>query len=144
MIDRPNCSLTPTGRVKVFAVLAGFSLMVAFGFTLAGAWLVFPFAGLELIALGYAFLYVGRHAEDYESITVAGDKLIVMRHTRTGVCRLEFQRYWVQVVLRGMRNGEVQTWLRSHGKEVEVGRYMNAEQRQTLARQLRQHTGAAR
>ena len=49
-IARPNCSLTPKGRVLVVAIAAAFPLLVAIGFSLIGAWLVLPFAGLEVLA----------------------------------------------------------------------------------------------
>jgi uncharacterized membrane protein len=65
---KPNCSLTPNQRLWIFSAIVSFSLIVAMGFTLAGAWLVFPFAGMELLALGAAFYVVQRHSGDYESI----------------------------------------------------------------------------
>lgn len=124
--------------------IAAFTLLVAAGFGLAGAWLVFPFAGLELMALGYAFYFIGRHAEDYESIRIVDDKLMISHRSLNSVREVVFQRYWAQIVVREMQNGDQRVWVRSHGKEVEVGRYMDAQQRLDLAVQLRQHTGAAR
>lgn len=142
VIARPNSSLTPSGRMGVVLALAVFSLTVAFGFVLAGAWLVFPFAGLELLAVAYAFYYIGCHASDYESITIDGDRLAIEQRSYKNVNQIVFHRYWARLVLRDTPAGEQRLWLRSHGKEVEVGHYMDNEQRLALAQQLQQRIGA--
>ena len=138
---KPNCSLTPEGTMAVFIAIAFFSLVVATGFYLAGAWLVFPFAGLELFALGGAFYYVHCHSGDYESITIAGNDLAIEQRNYKNVSRVVFHRYWAQVLLREMADGEQKLWLRSHGKEVEIGRFMTNDARLTLASQLRRRVG---
>jgi uncharacterized membrane protein len=142
VVARPNCSLSSKEMVRVVAVLAFFSLSVAIAFGIAGAWMVFPFAGLELLALAYAFYFVHCHAGDYESITIDGDDLVVEKHRYKNTSQVVFHRYWAQVILRGPPGGEQRLWLRSHGEEVEVGRFMNQDQRLALAQQLKRRTGA--
>ena len=139
---RPNCSLPPSGKVKLVAWLATPPLIISIAFCLAGAWVVFPFAGLELLAVAYAFYIIHCHAGDYESITIDSDRLTVEKRDLNHVCQTRFHRYWVHVVLRMAPCGEQRVWLRSHGKEVEVGRYMNHEQRLALAQQIQKRTGA--
>jgi uncharacterized membrane protein len=138
---KPNCSLTPDQKLWVFSAIASFSLIVATGFTLAGAWLVFPFAGLELLALGFAFYVIHCHSGDYESITIAGDDLAIEKRDYKNTSRVVFHRYWARVVLRDTPSGEQRLWLRSHGKEVEFGRYLNNDARLILASQLKRRTG---
>jgi uncharacterized membrane protein len=139
---RPNCSLTPDQKLWVFAAIASFSLIVATGFSLAGAWLVFPFAGLELLVLGIAFYVIHCHSGDYESIIIAGDDLAVEKRDYKKTSRVVLHRYWARVIVRDTPSGEHRLWLRSHGKEVEFGRYLNNDARLILASQLRQRTGA--
>lgn len=142
IVARPNCSLSARGMVRVVALIASFSLVVAIGFSLAGAWLVLPFAGLELLALGYAFYFVHCHAGDYESITIVGDSLAVEKRHYKNVSRTVFNRYWAQVLLQELPGGEWSLLLRSHGKEVEFGRYfMNNDQRLALAKELKKLVG---
>ena len=142
VVAKPNCSLSRSGRVCVVAVLALFSLTVAAGFSLAGAWLVFPFAGLELLAVGYAFHHVGRHADDYESITIDGDQLAIEVRDDKKVSRVVFHSYWARVELRDGPGRERHLWLCSHGREIEVGRFMSDRERSELAGQLKKRTGA--
>ena len=141
-VAKPNCSLSRSGRVCVVAVLAFFSLTVAAGFSLAGAWLVFPFAGLELMAVGYAFYHIGRHADDYESISIQGDELAIEVRDDSKVSRSVFHCYWARVELREGPGNTRHLWLCSHGKEIEVGRFMSDQQRSELAGQLKKRTGA--
>jgi len=141
---KPNCSLTPYQRLAVFSGIASFSLIVAVGFTLAGAWLVFPFAGLELLVLGGAFYIVHCHADDYESLTIAGDDLAVEKRIYKNISRVVLHRYWARVILDETSGGDRRLWLRSHGKEVEFGRYLNNDARLVLAKQLKKRMGVVR
>lgn len=141
-IARPNCSLSPKGRVLVVAAAATLSLIVAIGFSLIGAWLVLPFAGLEVLAVAYAFYYINCHAEDYESITIEGDHLAVEKRNYKNTSQIVFHRYWAKVLLRDLPGGNQSLLLRSHGKEVEFGRdFMNNDQRLALAHQLKKRVG---
>ncbi len=142
IVARPNCSSSPSGVAKLIAVLAAFSLSIAIAFGFAGAWLVFPFAGLELLALAYAFYFVHRHVDDYESITIAGDRLAVEKQFHKKISQVVFHRYWARVILRRTPSGDHRLWLRSHGKEVEVGHFMSSRQRLALAQQLKMRIGA--
>lgn len=142
IIARPNCSLSPKGRIGVVALIASFSLAVAIGFSLIGAWLVLPFAGLELVAVAYAFYYINCHAADYESITIEGDQLAVEKRDYKNTSQIVFHRYWARVLLRDLPSGDQSLLLRSHGKEVEFGRhFMNNDQRLALAQQLKRRVG---
>lgn len=119
-------------------LIAGFSLVVAVGFSIAGAWLVLPFAGLELLALGFAFYYVHLHATDFEKITIEGDVVSVTQKNYRQLNHHEFNRYWAKLKFSTKPNGDHVLALRSHGKELEVGkRFLNNEQRVALADQLK-------
>ena len=67
-----NCSLSSTGRLLFLLLMGVVSFGIALGFAMLGAWLVLPFAGLEMLLLSWAFYHVGCHAGDYERIRVQG------------------------------------------------------------------------
>ena len=52
--------MSPAGLAKIFAALAAVVLAIGTGFAALGAWLVLPFAGLEALALGAAYLAYAR------------------------------------------------------------------------------------
>jgi uncharacterized membrane protein len=138
---KPNCSLSHSGKVKVVLLLTIIPCCIAIGFSLLGAWLVLPFVGLEIFALGYAFYYVDNHESDYESISIDGDSLLVERCTGQVVSQYQLNPYWASVVRHELPNGELRLGLLSHGKEIEVGHYLTKKQRETLAEQLQKRTG---
>lgn len=57
-----HCSISPQGLLLVFAALAALSLGIATAFAALGAWLILPFAGLEVAALCAAFWVTARRA----------------------------------------------------------------------------------
>ena len=85
---RRNCALTPTQLAVCFAAVGVVSLLIATAFAVMGAWLVIPFAGIELLALGVAFLVHARHAGDYERIVVRADRQVVDEEAGALVDRL--------------------------------------------------------
>lgn len=126
----------------VVVFIATYSLLVGLAFALSGAWLVMPFAGLEVLAIAYAFYYVYCHSGDYESITIKGDTLCIEKHDYQRNSRVTFNRYWARVFLREQPSGDRSLFLGSHGREVEFGRrFMSSDQRLLLAEQLKKHVG---
>jgi uncharacterized membrane protein len=55
-VSTPHCSISPAGLACVFASLACLVLAIGAGFAMAGAWLVLPFSGLEVLLLAAALL----------------------------------------------------------------------------------------
>jgi uncharacterized membrane protein len=131
---RRNNSLTSSGRLFAFTFILTVSLGIALGFSLVfGAWPILPFAGVEMAVLYLAFRYMDRHAADYERITIRGDNVAVEVHEGRKVTRLELNRCWAQVICAG--DGS-RLALRSHGREIEVGRHLCNAERSDMAREL--------
>jgi uncharacterized membrane protein len=62
LILKRNCSMSPAGLAVAFGALAALTLAIGVGFAIAGAWLVLPFAGLEVLMLGVAYFVYARQA----------------------------------------------------------------------------------
>ncbi len=121
----------------VFGSLAVFSVAIATAFAMAGAWLIIPFAGVEIAALGTAACMVLRRAGDFERLAFSGDRILIEVRERGLARRFEFHRGWARLVA-----GEAgSVALRSHGRTVEIGRYCCAEGRRVLAQELRSRLG---
>ncbi len=130
-----NCSMTPTQLGIAYAMLAALSLSVAGFFWWFGAVMVLPFAALELLALGVAFLLYCRHATDHERIRLQPDRLIVEWESGGRLLRRELPREWVRVQ-SGVGRGELVSLMAS-GQTVQVGRYLRPDLRGQLATELR-------
>lgn len=122
----------------VFGSLVFFSLAVSLVFAVLGAWLIIPFAGLEIAALGVAAGWACRRSTDFERLALEGDRIVVETGDRGSVQRFEFNRCWARLVTAS--DGSVA--LRSHGREIVIGRYCGDEGREALARELRSRLGA--
>jgi uncharacterized membrane protein len=143
IISRPNCSLPVGRRVLFFCIMLVLSMIIAIGFALAGAWLILPFSGLEVFALGWALYYISCHESDYECIVITGSNMVIETRNYKTVHKVEFQRYWVQVVvLPASAKGRCRVWVQASGQEVELGQFVNDEERMALAHQLKLQTGA--
>lgn len=142
LVTKPNSSLTPECKVLAVAAIGLISLVIALFFALMGAWFVLPFAGLELVAVGYAFYYVHCHSCDYERIVIVNDQVSIETKSYKTYHQTRFNRYWVKVLLKQMPGGDQALFFRSHGKEVMFGHcFMTSEERVKLASQLKQQVG---
>jgi uncharacterized membrane protein len=115
----------------VFVALAVLVLAIGAGFALAGAWLILPFAGLEVLLLGAAFVLYGRHAADYERIELERGRLTIEVSDAERVARYELDARRARVCVEKER-----VVLRGAKEELELGRHLDAEARVELAAEL--------
>lgn len=135
----PNQSMSGRELLLVFSGIAGVTLAIGGYFWLQGFTLVLPFSGLEVLVLGAALYITAWRGGAREVITITDDSISVETGRSRPEQRHDFQRYWTKVVLR-------RPWvawypskllLCSHGREIEVGRFLNEEERKGLAKILR-------
>lgn len=116
-------------------MLCGVSLAIGVLFWVQGAVFVLAFAGVELLAVGLAFLVYARHAGDGESISLEGSSLVVERETAGRKERAEFDRHWVRIEPKAGDQSLIEVSAR--GRKMEVGRFVRPELRQVLAGEIR-------
>ena len=130
-----NCSITPVQLAMLYGSLCAVSLSIGLFFWWQGAWFVFGFAGLELLAVGTAFLVYARHAADRETVSLDGGTLIVERAAGGRVERMEFGCAWgVSIAPSARRGGLIE--IAGQGKRVDVGRHVRPEARPALVREM--------
>jgi uncharacterized membrane protein len=127
-----NCSNSPAGFACACGALAVAALAIGAGFAAAGAWLVLPFAGLEALLLGAAFVVYARRAADYERIALASGRLTVEVTEAERSRRHVLDARTLRVCLEDGR-----VLLRAAEEALEVGRNLDAEARVRLAAELR-------
>lgn len=130
-----NCSVTPAQLAWTYGALCAVSLTIGVFFWLQGAHLVMPFAFVELVAVGFAFLVYARHATDGEEISLQGAHLVVELEKSGRRVRSEFNRDWVRVEPLSGDGSLIE--LSGQGRRVQVGRYVRPELRAVLAREIR-------
>jgi uncharacterized membrane protein len=131
-----NCSMAPGQLFGLFLALCVVSLGIASFFWFQGAKLVMPFAWLELIAVGGAFLVYARHAADQEMIALSKGSLTVRNTSGNVTETVCFVPEWVSV--EPVTGDESLIQLSGQGRKIEVGRFVRPELRRQLAKELRQ------
>ncbi len=112
------------------------------GFWVAGAWMILPFAGLELAMLGTLCGWMVRHSGDCETVMMVGDRLRISKRSGGRVLRREFPRYGARVWLQPGTHAwhPSRLLLGSHGRFIEVASDVTEEARRALAKDLQAMT----
>lgn len=134
-VSKRNCALAPAQLAVFFGALATLSLGVAAFWAANGAWVVIPFACIEVTALGVAFLMYGRHAADFDRVVLEPERIRVEAASGSTVRRFECARRSVRIVYDGQRRTLIK--LVGRGCEIEVGRFVLDADRADLAKELR-------
>lgn len=138
LVIRPNRSLSVAGMVTLFAALSALALTIGIGFTLAGAWMVLPFAGLEVVVIGALCRWFYRHMDDCELIMIDPDRVRVTKRRGRESSREDFPRYWVRVFYGDREGpGPARLWIGSHGRFVSIADDINEADRAQVARELK-------
>ena len=134
----PHCSLTRSAAAVFFLGTCGASLSFAGILAIQGFWPVFPFAGLEMAALGWALKVNMARRAQREIITISDDDVRVERLMGANSSQVVFPRHWAQVKLRrpASRLHPSRLTIESHGRQCEVGQFLTESERRGLAIRL--------
>jgi len=139
----PNCSLRPQSAALFFMSICLVSFSIAATFALHGMWPILPFAGLEMLVLGWALRVSLRRRHHSQTILLTDDRIRIETRDEKGIEQIEFTRHWARVTLRAadIRLHPSRLTIESHGRWCEVGRFLNEEERRALAGQLTRAIG---
>lgn len=142
---RPNQSISWRGLRLFFAALCVVSLSIALALTLLGFWPVLPFAGLEMLAVGAGLYAVARRGQVREVIYIDPQSVRIERGREAPDQQWQLARTWAKVVLERCPKQWYPSRLliRSHGRSIEIGSFLNEDERQRLAHELGRDLGWA-
>ncbi len=137
-VVKPNQAMSWPSLMLVFAGIATVTLTIGVSFYLIGLTLILPFSGIEILALGAALYITSCNGDVQEVIVINRDTIVVERGRRGPEQREIFQRPWTQAVLERSWNSWYPSRLliRSHGRQLEIGKFLNEQERQGLAKEL--------
>ena len=142
---RPNCAMS--WRATKFLVLFFACCFAAVGayFASIGAWLVLPFAGLELAVLAVGFYISALAGHSREVIEIHGPVVRVMRGGRKMDEVARFPANWTQVLMWRDPTGwyPCRLQLRCHGRRLEIASQVVEAEREELALALEDWLGFA-
>ena len=135
LIISPNRAMHWQDLVVVFLIISIITLGIGVFFFINGFPLILPFSGVELLLLGYA-LYVTSWRATTREVVIIGDNTVAVEK---GHKQLEksyhFSRFWTKVKLEkpAFAWHPSRLLICSQGKQLEIGEFLNEEERRGLA-----------
>lgn len=138
----PHCSLTVRGALLFFGLVCAGTFGVAGIATLMGYWPVLPFAGAEMLLLGWALRSNMQRRFERETITISETEVVIEAGSTKSdgpARRIVFPRHWARVKIRRPKSPlhRGQLVIESHGRGREIGKFLTEEERRQLAAELR-------
>jgi uncharacterized membrane protein len=138
----PHCSLSVRGAALFFGLVCCVTLGIAGTLTVLGFWPVMPFAGLEMLVLGWALHANMQRRFERETIDITESEVVIEHRSSKFLAnprRIVFPRHWAQVKIRRPKSPlhRAQLVIESHGRACEVGKFLTEEERRQLAAELR-------
>ena len=139
IVLRPNNSSSWKFNMQIVASLAFVAFCISTFFALQGLWLIFPFAGLEVGALFFC-LYSRIRANINTEVITFDESMVIVEH---GCYHVEkswkYHRMWAKIFVRNpsIRGYPKRIFIRSHGKELELGAFLNKKDKEILIKDLK-------
>ena len=131
----PHRSLGRTGFVVLMAFCASVWLSTGAVFLSMGAWPVFGFFGLDVIALYLAFHFNYRAARIREEVSVSRTALDIVKVAPSGRRQAHrFNPFWARLaVARHAEIGITGMAVEGRGQRVPIGSFLNPDDRESFA-----------
>jgi uncharacterized membrane protein len=115
------------------------ALAVGLFFTLQGLWLVLPFSGLEMLALGGGLYLTSRKVYRREVITLDPEHIRIEKGVQRIDQSWEFKTPWIRIIdeLPDCRSPRRKLAISMYGESVEVGSFLANSEKEALAFQLK-------
>ena len=139
IILRPNNSASWRFNMAIVTSLAFLAGIISLFFVLQGLWLILPFSGLELVCVYAALFACVNNNIRIEVIIFDKDKVTIERGRRFAESKWEYNRAWSKILVKQpeFRGHMKQIFIRSYGKEQELGAFLNKSDRESLIKNLK-------
>lgn len=130
----PNRSMSWKGNVRIWTALFILSAVIVTGFSLIGAWVILPFAGLELTALAAGFYYTSRQCQKQEVLVLGPELIRLEKGMKHKEAEWEMPRQYSRVWQDEARHPFTppKLHLQFRNDEVPLGNFLNIEDTETL------------
>ena len=131
---RPNQSTSWKTSLLFVSVIAFTCLAIGIGFAFAGATMILPFAGLEVLFVGVCVYLVMKKTYKQEVITLTKEKLKIEKGAGKIDQVWEYFRMWSYVSVEKPEHPwyPAHIVIRSKGERVPIGNFLNEEEKEDL------------
>jgi uncharacterized membrane protein len=142
----PHRSLNRTGFLVLMAFASAVSFAAGLAFLLMGAWPVFGFFGLDMLAIYWAFRVNFSRSRATEEIRVTPYELRIRRVSHRGhVVEFVLNPLWVQLDQETHAEfGIERLYLRSKGRRISIASFLGSDEKASFAKALTAALQAAR
>jgi uncharacterized membrane protein len=142
----PHRSLNRTGFLVLMAFLSAVSFVAGVAFLMMGAWPVFGFFGLDVLAIWWAFRINFRRGNATEEIRMTPSELRVRRVSHRGhVIEFTLNPVWVRLDQKvHAEYGIEKLYLVSKGRRVAIASFLGPDEKASFANALTAALAAAR
>ncbi len=131
----PHRSLDARGFLLLMAMFGGVSLIVGLFFVAHGAWPVFSFFGLDVLAIYVAFRVNYRAGRAFEEIDVTRARLRVRKVAANGSAReFSFNPYWARLEIERRPEGVLRLAIAHRQERLSIASFLNPEDRESFAK----------
>ena len=135
----PNRSLPNNGFIAVMGIVIIVNLALGVGFTLAGAWPILIFGGLDIFFVWLAFKVSYRQGRLHERIRISADEMLVSRVLPSGhELQWYLPPYWTRITYDSPVRHESQIGLHYKGETLIVGSFLSPKERGALGERLKE------
>ncbi|MCY4049919.1 MAG: DUF2244 domain-containing protein [Gammaproteobacteria bacterium] len=142
-VIQPNSSLNRQHQPILYLLLAVICLGIALRLASLGYWMILPFAVLDMATVGLILYLITRKSAYREKVIIDGDHVVIRHVEKNNRKTWRFPVHWTQIRL----DPPIYRWylprllLGSKGKWVEIGRCLNQEERESLAKAMQAEIG---
>lgn len=140
IIITANQSASWRTNMRFFTLLAAVSLSIAFSFSFfAGAWLVLPFAGLELALVFFSLHHLCSSLSKMQVIRFTADEVIVEKGIKHPDFQWRAQRLWTKAHVQepAFPNQRSSIYIAFKGQRIGIGEFLHEHEKDQLIRSLR-------
>ena len=121
-------------------IVSSITITIGIYFTLQGAWMILPFAGIEVVALTGVFFYWYKNNNKMEVLKFNREQLILEQGVTNPEQVQKFERFWLKAELPHHTDQWYITRVILHYRDdsIEIGKFLNADDKKLLVKHIRQ------
>ncbi|MGD8925636.1 MAG: DUF2244 domain-containing protein [Thioalkalispiraceae bacterium] len=141
----PNLSARWKATKQFMFIVSSFALVIAASFAAIGLWMILPFAGMEVLALLVLMYRVSKKCYQKEVIRLNKESITVEQGQHFPRFRWHSDLFWTRLIVQSSEH----PWhsdkliLRGRRDQIEIGAFLNEQEKHDLVRQLRSYVSVA-
>ncbi|RBP53637.1 DUF2244 domain-containing protein [Arenicella xantha] len=138
LVLSPNRSMSWQTNKKILLALFVVNMSIAAAWAMMGAWMIMPFAGLEVLLVGLGMYYASWKLSFKEIITVRADSIVLQKGVYFPKQEWQWQLSQTRLLKQpsSYRMSPPTLRLKHVNEQIEIGRFLNRDEKIVLREHL--------